>query len=229
MPAIENSTDIQSLFPSEVVVQEMTTPALFESLHPAEQACMDKASLRRRLDFAAGRVCARQALARLGVVGFPLLMGKKGEPVWPPGVVGSISHCDGRGAAAVARECQVRGLGLDMERIRPLGRGAVQLVCTPQELHWIDSLSQEQRDTAAILLFSAKESFYKCQFPLTGRWLDFHDVQVTVHAEAHEFEATIAVRGRPGDVICSAGRYILRDDYICTGLAAPAVGRSIRP
>ena len=97
----EPEKTIHLLFPPEVVAEEMTSPPSLADLHPAEQACIAKAGLKRRLDFAAGRVCARRAMAQLGVDGLPLLVGEKGQPVWPPGIVGSISHCEGHyGAAA---------------------------------------------------------------------------------------------------------------------------------
>jgi 4'-phosphopantetheinyl transferase EntD len=211
---------IQSLFPPEVVTQEMMVPTLMENLHPAERACIDRAALCRRLDFAGGRVCARRALAQLGIGAFPLLMGDKGEPVWPAGIVGSISHSGGRCAAAVTRRQRIQSLGLDLERLTEFEAGVTRLVCTVPELEWVQSLPEARRSTAVSLLFSAKECFYKCQFPLMRRWLDFHDVSIRVFPEDGEFEAAGPAGTTCTRVAFARGRYMLRDGYVITGLTA---------
>jgi 4'-phosphopantetheinyl transferase EntD len=220
MPISSQETTIQSLFAPEVVAEEMTSPALLEDLHPAERACVDGAQFRRKLDFATGRVCARRALARLGATGLPLLMGDKGVPVWPPGIVGSISHCDGCCGAAVARRQQIQGIGLDIERIQEVDEGFIRLVCTPPELDWIRSVPPARQPAAAILLFSAKECFYKCQYPLTQRWLGFHDVRITAHVDDRAFEAALIAPAEPAPIAYSRGRYIIRDRYVLTGVTA---------
>ncbi len=217
---------IQSLFPPEVVTQEMTVAALVEDLHPAERAYVDHSGLRRRLDFAGGRVCARRALAQLGIGDSPVLMGEQGEPVWPTGIVGSIAHSDGRCAAAVARRQRIRSLGLDLERLSAFEAGVTQLVCTAPELEWVQSLPDARRSMAVSLLFSAKECFYKCQFPLTRRWLDFHDVSIRVFPEDGAFEPTGPACAAGACVVFSRGRYILDDGYIITGLTARLVEES---
>jgi 4'-phosphopantetheinyl transferase EntD len=214
------NTALQSLFPAEVATEEMAIPALVENLHPAERACIDGAGGRRRLDFAGGRVCARRALAKLGIGVFPLLTGEKGEPVWPTGVVGSISHSSGRCAAAVARRQRIRSLGLDLERLGPFEEGVIKLVCTAPELEWVRSLPGARRPMAVSLLFSAKECFYKCQFSLTRRWLDFHDVDIRVFPEDKEFEPTGPACSVSAGVAFSRGRYLVSDGYIITGLTA---------
>jgi 4'-phosphopantetheinyl transferase EntD len=214
------SRTIQSLFPAEVVTEETTIPALVENLHPAEQMCIKRAALRRRLDFAGGRACARRALAKLGIGAFPLQMGEKGEPVWPTGIVGSISHSGGRCAAAVARWRRIRSLGLDLECLGPFEEGVIKLVCTAPELEWVQSLPGARRPMAFGLLFSAKECFYKCQFPLTRRWLDFHDVDIRVFPEDEEFEPTGPACSVGVGVAFSRGRYLVSDGYVITGLTA---------
>ena len=210
---------IQSVFPPEVVTATTTSPAL-ASLHPAERACVAGAGLRRRLDFAAGRLCARRALAKLGAPDFPLLIGPKGEPVWPPGAVGSISHCQGCCGAAVTWERQIRSIGLDMERIQALDDGFTEIVCTRRERNWIRSQPSRRRPVATILLFSAKESFYKCQFPLTGAWLEFQDVQISIEMDREQFEVESAAAGEPAGTVRFTGRYLVRDGYVFTGVIA---------
>ena len=211
---------IQLLFPPEVITEEMTSPPSLANLHPAEQACIAEAGLKRRLDFAAGRVCARRAMVQLGVDGFPLLVGEKGQPVWPPGIVGSISHCEGYYGAAVARERKIRSVGLDIERLQELNDEFARLVCTRQELDWIQTLPSDQRHVAAVLLFSAKECLYKCQFPLTGQWLDFQDVRVSVQMDDDRFEVTSATARQSDDMVRLTGKYLVRSGCVFTGMIA---------
>lgn len=76
--------------------------------------------MRRQREFATARSCARTALARLGVPPVPVLASPRGAPRWPAGVVGSITHCDGYRAAAVAYTRDVVSLGIDAEPDEPL-------------------------------------------------------------------------------------------------------------
>src|SRR5207245_11366486 len=115
---------------------------------------------RSRREFAAGRACARAALHRLGFPRGPLLSGADRAPIWPAGAVGSITHCPGYCAAAVARRRDVRALGIDAELNEPLPDGVAELVCTETELTWT-AMSAPRGTHWQALIFSAKESVYK--------------------------------------------------------------------
>jgi 4'-phosphopantetheinyl transferase EntD len=126
----------------------------------------------RRREFATGRRCAREALRGLGLAAAPIGVGAHREPCWPAGVTGSISHASGLAGAMVALRSDYRSVGLDIERCGAVGAELVHLVLTPRERDWVGG------DTAlATRVFSLKEAFYKMQFPLTGRFLDFTDVE----------------------------------------------------
>ena len=86
---------IGEVLPAGVAACEISHSAALNSLHPAEARCVERAAASRLQDFASGRYCARQALAKLGVHGFPLLAGEDRVPNWPEGFVGSITHTDG--------------------------------------------------------------------------------------------------------------------------------------
>lgn len=175
-----------ALLPSGVAVV-VWSPALGEAaLGPREAEAVARAVPKRRVEFARGRACAREALRRAGYgakgaaratgeapvtedPGFvEIPVGRSREPVWPTGFTGSITHCDGLVAAVAARAGVVRGIGLDAEVDRPLPDGVPAQVITPGE----GAGAQD------ILRFSAKESIHKAVFPLTGVWLDFLDVVV---------------------------------------------------
>ena len=105
----------------------------------------------------------------------PVLARPRGAPEWPPGVVGSITHCAGWTGAVVARSRGsrlgrgVRALGLDAEPIAALPAGVIDVVASQDEREALARLGAEHPgipwDT---LLFSAKEATYKAWYPLTG-------------------------------------------------------------
>ncbi|MGY1639170.1 4'-phosphopantetheinyl transferase [Geodermatophilus sp. SYSU D00742] len=135
----------------------------------------------RYAEFATGRALARAALGRLGVPPSAVPRGPGGAPVWPAGVLGSLTHCTGYRAAAVARAGTVPVLGVDAEPARPLPAGVLSVVARPEECAPLRRLAAVHPGTCwDRLLFCVKEAVFKAWFPLTRAWLDFADVRVTV-------------------------------------------------
>lgn len=145
-------------------------------LHPGEAQALGNASPRRLRQFTAGRHCAAEALHRLGLPSQPLLRGQRGEPRWPEGVAGSITHNDDQAAAAVCSMAAVRSVGIDVEGARPLNDGVARRVCSEHELCQV--AGQGGEPFFATVIFSAKESVYKAWYPRTRRPLGFHDVEI---------------------------------------------------
>jgi 4'-phosphopantetheinyl transferase EntD len=145
-------------------------------LWPAEAACLVSAVPKRIMEFAAGRACARRALQELGIDDFVLLPAEDRQPLWPRSIVGSITHTTGYCAAVVARRESFAGIGIDSEEVSSVARDLWPTICTPEETGWCASLPGSQQPAAAALLFSAKEAFYKGQYPGTREWLNFHDL-----------------------------------------------------
>ncbi len=178
LPTLDDA--LAELFPPGVAVAASDEPGDVANLLPEEAAGLGRAVARRAREFAAGRACARRALATLGFADFALRVGEQREPLWPAGVIGSITHTEGLCAAVVARTGELAGLGLDAERA---GRVKPELwgrICLPAELRWLQGLMPSEQPAAATLLFAAKEAFYKAQFPLTRRWLYFHDASIEI-------------------------------------------------
>ena len=141
---------------------------------PAELACLSPLAVpTRRLDFALGRTAAHRAIRALGHPVVPVLVGPGRAPVWPPALIGSISHAGGTAVAAVAWRRDVAALGVDLEVIRPLAPGTVDIIADPAERAWIG-----QDIARAIWLFSAKESIFKALYPLHGAIFDFDAVHL---------------------------------------------------
>ena len=98
---------ISEILPAGVECAEAFGDPPEAALFPAEEALLARAVQKRRREFATGRHCARSALGALGVGPAPILPGQAGAPQWPSGIVGSITHCAGYRAAAVARASEV--------------------------------------------------------------------------------------------------------------------------
>jgi 4'-phosphopantetheinyl transferase EntD len=179
----------------------------------------------RRAEFTSGRACARLALARLGLAARPILAGSRGEPKWPRGVVGSITHCAGYRGAVVARSAQIASVGIDAEPNAPLPDGVLAAISLPAEQAWIDRLSGTHRAVSwDRLLFCAKEAVYKAWYPLAHRWLDFVDASVTVEVERGRFSARLrtggpVVNGR--EVTEFSGRWVVREELILAAVTVP--------
>lgn len=217
---------IERLLPSWVRAVETTQDAAEDTLFPAERAVVSKAVAKRRLEFTTVRACARAALAELGVPPAPILPGVRGAPGWPDGVVGSMTHCAGYRAAAVAWGRSAASIGIDAEPHGPLPDGVLGAIARPEEQSRLAELAVSAPGVHwDRLLFSMKESVYKAWFPLTGRWLDFEEASVTVDPAAATFRARLQV---PGPVLGGreltgfTGRFEVSDTLVLTAIAVPA-------
>ncbi|MFD5654863.1 4'-phosphopantetheinyl transferase [Streptomyces sp. NPDC127039] len=170
---------IRELLPPGTEVVEVYGDPPQARLHPAEEPLVAHAVESRRREFTTVRHCARTALARFGFAGPPLLPGRRGAPRWPDGIVGSMTHCAGYRAAAVAWASATAALGIDAEPDLPLPAGMLETVSLREERARMPRLRAAVTGIAwDRLLFSAKEAVYKAWFPLTGRVLDFPEADL---------------------------------------------------
>lgn len=215
---------IAELLPECVRTAEVFDDPPEARLLPDEVAYVARAVESRRREFTSGRHCARVALGRLGFAPVAIGRGERGEPSWPDGVVGSITHCRGYRAAAVARTSDVIAIGIDAEENAPLPDGVFDLISLPSERAGLAALAREAPGVAwDRLLFSAKESVYKAWSPLTRTFLDFPGAEVAFDASSATFRVRLL---RPGGEAVGgprrelAGRFIVGD-----GLAVTAIVR----
>lgn len=210
-------------------------------LLPEERALLpDTVHPRRLLEFTLGRGSARAALASFdrSLAGAPLLRtgGNTGEntaertPRWPEGYVGAITHHKGRAAAAVARVRDYAGLGLDLEARRAMSDGMRRRLLRPEERAGLAGLTEADAELRAMIIFSAKESIYKCLNPLTGIYLGFQDAEVFEVGEPAPETSIGALRWRllkqsgPRFSVGyeGVGAYVLRPGIVLTGVWMPA-------
>ena len=219
---IRASRLLRGLLPDGVVAFEALAPVGPETLAEEEARCIARAAAKRVAQFATGRACARRALAELAIHGFALRVGADREPLWPAGIAGSITHTDGFCAAAVARRTVHASLGIDAERRDAVHRRLWRQIATPAELAVLEALAHDDAAQMAAAVFSAKEAFFKCQFPLTREWLNFSDVTVTAGASGLSVEPTRrlaleALAAPPWPV-----RYRFSDSLVVTAMSLPA-------
>jgi 4'-phosphopantetheinyl transferase EntD len=145
---------------------------------------------RRRIEFAMGRECARDAMASLGHARQPLPRGHDRQPVWPDELVGSITHTGSWAAAAVARrEAGFAAIGIDLEPANELAADLWSTICSTEEQAKLSVISGMTPGLAAHLLFCMKEAAFKCQFPLSQAMLDFSDFAIDIDVAAGKFSA----------------------------------------
>lgn len=218
---------IEAILPTAVVSAEATTDESAAVLFPEEEAFISGAVDRRRREYATVRHCARRALAALGLPPVPIPSGTGRDPLWPPGIVGSMTHCDGYRAAAVARAAIVRTIGIDAEPNEPLPNALVSTVLTSRERVAVSRLADA---VPAVrwdrLLFSAKESVYKAWYPLMRAWLGFEDAEIALNLNENSFVATLTPHDDPVAVgsprgTCS-GRWMAVDGLLITAVAPAA-------
>jgi len=209
----------RSLLPADVLVAEMD-PADADptALYPEEQAQIANAVPTRRCEYAAGRLLARSLLPRLGVPVAPLLSDSDRVPSWPSGIVGSITHCRGWCAVALARASQADGIGIDIEPAQPLPQDLAPRILTALERERIAALPSPLRMHAERLVFCAKEAAYKALFPRTRSFLDFPELQVDLDGNG-SFLVTPA--GPTMQLPELVGRYGVSNGYLATAVVLP--------
>lgn len=172
------------------------------SLYAAEAHAVSGATPERRREHATVRACARAALVRLGERPGPILNDPDGVPVWPVGVVGSLTHCPGYAAALLSLRTEHGGVGLDAEPHEPLPTGVADLVIGENDRHDLPTGWHDDRIT-----FCAKEAAYKTWFPPTRRWLEFTDIVSDLRADG---TFTARADGLP----TLSGRWAVRRGYV---------------
>jgi 4'-phosphopantetheinyl transferase EntD len=183
---------------------------------PAEEALIARAVEKRKREFRKARACARGLLEHFGVRDFALLSGEQREPLWPEGLVGSVTHTDGLCAVVVGSGARYAGLGIDVEPAQPLESGIAKRVCVQGEFERASAATKLEPFVAARLVFSAKEAFYKCQFVSTRRFLGFSDVSVSF-APSGEFAVHMLTEvSELGEASAFSGRWAVRGGFVLT-------------
>ena len=132
---------------------------------------------KRKAQAIAARWCAAVAARALKIELTALPLDEAGCPVWPEGMVGSLSHSERKAVAVVSTTFQK--LGVDVEEL--FDQSKVELlsdtVLTGKEKRSLSADAELARWQVSAI-FSLKEAAYKALFPELRVFIDFHQLEV---------------------------------------------------
>ena len=192
-------------------------------LHPEEEKISASfGSSKRRSEFSLGRYCAHRALSKFELESVPILRNTENrEPYWPESVRGSITHSEGFAAAAVGLTKDVSGIGIDLESLsRRVDFNIRRHVCVEKEREFLETLPAEQANRYLRIIFSAKESIFKCFFPISQTYLSFQDAAIIIDENNSEFSFVLskACSGITSAGFQHSGRFSIKDDLLLTSI-----------
>jgi len=160
------------------------------SIDPEEERFLSpRACAKKKTEFVLGRAAVGYALRELGEYGH-VARGGAGEPIWPEGMSGSITHCWPWVAALVIRSWMPLAVGIDLESLERVARTDISsVICTAGELDWARRGSSSSERLA--MIFSAKEAVYKAFYPCCKQYIDFQDVGLSWHPERQSFRVSV--------------------------------------
>lgn len=186
--------------------------------HPKEEAALAGATAESRIrEHRAGRRFAREALRVAGVPNDPLLNGPDGAPLWPEGWLGSITHGREAAAAAVARTADVAALGIDLERVDRVKERLRKMVLSETEALALQKDWRGNEDRFTALVFSAKEAFFKAQWPVCRSHPAWKDVVISAMPNAPEFSVSAPGPSTP-EGLHWLGRHAFHQGHVLTAV-----------
>ncbi len=196
------------------------------ALSDAEARAVAEAVEKRRREFAAGRELARCALTRFSQQNSIIPAGADRAPIWPPGIVGSISHSDTVCAVAVAQVSSgIDSIGLDIEQAKPLASDLWETVMSPAERSRLPTVPDLKPGLLEMVVFSAKEASYKCQYQLSKEFFDFSDFIVSLDVGEGSFKARFNRDAGPFAMRdWLQGRWRIAENHIVTAVHLDHVG-----
>ncbi|MEV8229754.1 4'-phosphopantetheinyl transferase superfamily protein [Streptomyces sp. NPDC079167] len=219
---------IEGILPGCVAVAEAFDDPPGAELFPEEERAIRGSAERRRREFTTTRHCARRALAGLRIAPTAIPVGARREPRWPVGVVGSLTHCEGYRAAALAAENRLVSVGIDAEPHAPMPEGMLAGIAGPAETSRLAELGEEFPHVHwGRLAFSAKESVYKAWYPVARSRLEFHDAVLDFIPRTQTFTAELHRKGPSADGLelnRLTGRWLVLNGLILTAVTIAGRG-----
>ncbi|MGE0622667.1 MAG: 4'-phosphopantetheinyl transferase [Pseudomonadales bacterium] len=192
---------------------------LVEPLFPQEAALVAGSSAGRRREFSTGRVLARRAMMELGLPAQAIERGDNRAPLWPAGLVGSISHSSGWAVACVGLSSRFRSVGIDLECRQRVSERLHRKLFTDNERRLLAPFDTER----AGLMFSAKEAGYKATNPLCGRYIGFQEAEVDLQPGEDRFRLRYVGAYEENRVMEQASGYSLKyGPYVLSLVIIPA-------
>ena len=143
----------------------------------------------RKLEFVLGRLCAKEALGKMynceqsNFFDGSMTVGVNDDrsPLWPKGAVGSITHSPVGVIACTAKTQDCLSIGIDIEC---LSRKDTLINIKRRVFTELDDLLFKELPNGfeepefVGLVFSAKESLFKCLYPLSKTYFYFEDAEM---------------------------------------------------
>jgi len=212
---------LSKLFPACVRLACMRVQDAPPDVLEAERPLIKKAVEKRRREFSAGRYCARQALRALDCADAPIMHDQNGAPLWPQGIVGSITHSKTHAAAVAAETSKLRGLGIDLETVTRVSPAITNKILTePEKAYLLRHPDPVEKQRLQALFFSAKEALYKCLHPLLQCRIGFQDARIECMPDQQTINIFMCTRiqsALPG-IKHLHGRYCYFDDTVCSAV-----------
>jgi len=206
-------TALQTMLPAGMTSSVCPAPERVAFEYDEEAACVAEAVAHRQREFLGGRLCLRDAMKALGQAPVSVPNNAKRMPLWPEGMVASISHSRGLCAAVAGHAEQYQLVGLDIEQTGRLKSGALKRVMHP------DERAREGEDLlTGTLFFSAKEAFYKAQSPHFGESPAFHDLQLKRSTDGSSLEVVQTTGMSSTLADCAGGmifQYRILEGLVC--------------
>ena len=145
-------------------------------------ARLKHSSLERQCQYLAGRLCAQTAISQLAplAAASAVLQGSAGQPLWPAGFSGSISHCAQLAMAAVCRTPLAIGIDTETRMSTSRAEKIWPAIMTATELQLLTSTCPDMA-TAVTLCFSAKEAVFKALSEQLDHQLDLLSIHIIAH------------------------------------------------
>lgn len=178
------------------------------------------ANFQRKVEHHAGRICAARAILALNIIsplisGILIKSGSKGEPIWPTGIIGSITHTQDFACAVVAPASAYIGIGIDSEKCLD------EIVCSDISTVCLSSKERKQLLINGLLtqcqivtvIFCIKEAFYKAAYPHVQRFIDFDELEIT---NIDSLSGLVSMRSEifSFSSIHIYGWFVMQDDYV---------------
>lgn len=200
------------------------TESLFADLNIPAPAHLLRAVKKRRAEYLASRYCLQQTLATWGITGFLLSNGPDRAPVWPQGIIGSLSHTHQQVCALLTRR-QDLVLGVDCEKMMTaeVARDTHKMLVSPAEKQRLEQCGLPFT-TALTVAFSLKESLYKALYPQVKQFMDFSGAEIMAFSAdlnhiSLRLTQTFSARLVAGSLF--AGRVLLQPDRVITWVTGP--------
>lgn len=134
---------------------------------------------KRQAEYFFGRAAARIAMGDNIPPFVSVRTGPMREPIWPEGIVGSISHSGDLAVAVIMPGTRCGGIGIDAEAILSADavKAVTRIALDEMEVRLLRASSMDPA-TAFTLAFSAKESFFKGAFAKVGQFFEFNAVRI---------------------------------------------------